>query len=521
MTPSSFPDYSSWLFAGLAFVAGSAACWGYQQLRLINYRQLGSQILAQAQQEAQLLRQKADLDNQRVLLDLQRNGEEEQRIVQRKLQREQERLEEREDKLEARMLLLDKKLGLLDSKEELLHQLKEQLQARSDKVMVDEAKLLQQWESTALCSREDAYQLILKRVEGELQGEIAQRAHRAQAEMREQADQLAKSILTTAIGRLAVSCASEGTMTTVTIPNDEMKSRIIGREGRNIRHLERLTGVNFLIDDTPGVVVISGFDSMRKQIAKMALTDLLKDGRIHPTRIDEAVEKAQRDLEQQVRRYGDDAARRVGVGGLHSDIVYALGKLNFRTSYAQNVLEHSVEVAHLMGLMAAELGLDIALAKRIGLLHDMGKALSHEIEGSHAVVGHDLALRCGEPADVANGIGCHHGEMVPTTLEGSLCGIADSLSAARPGARVEAIEDYLQRLKQLEAICCRFPGVERAYALQAGREVHVSILPDVLDDAGTLVLSRDIARAVEKELSYPGKIKVTAIREKRCVQYAL
>jgi ribonuclease Y len=300
-----------------------------------------------------------------------------------------------------------------------------------------------------------------------------------------------------------------------------MKGRIIGREGRNIRALERATGINFIIDDTPGAVVLSGFDPVRKHIAKMALAELVQDGRIHPTRIEEVVEKATLNVHKQIKQYGEDAALRAGAMNLHPELINLLGKLKFRYSYGQNVLDHSLEVSYLMGLMAAEMGLDIRLAKRIGLLHDVGKAVSHEIEGSHAIIGHDLALKYGESKEVANGIGCHHHEMAPITVEADLCSAADAISASREGARIEAVEEYIKRLKKLEDMALEFNGIEKAYAMQAGREVRIVVLPDEVDDVGVVNLARELTKRIEQELSYPGKIKVTVIREKRIVEYAV
>jgi ribonuclease Y len=300
-----------------------------------------------------------------------------------------------------------------------------------------------------------------------------------------------------------------------------MKGRIIGREGRNIRALERETGINFIIDDTPGAVVLSGFDPVRKHIAKMALTELVQDGRIHPTRIEEVVEKATLNVHKQIKQYGEDAALRAGAMNLHPELINLLGKLKFRYSYGQNVLDHSLEVSHLMGLMAAEMGLDIRLAKRIGLLHDVGKAVTHEIEGSHAIIGHDLALKYGESKEAANGIGCHHHEMPPLTIEADLCSAADAISASREGARIEAVEEYIKRLKKLEDMAAEYPGVDRAYAMQAGREIRIVVLPNEIDDAGVINLARELTKRIEQELSYPGKIKVTVIREMRVVEYAV
>jgi ribonuclease Y len=300
-----------------------------------------------------------------------------------------------------------------------------------------------------------------------------------------------------------------------------MKGRIIGREGRNIRTLERETGVNFIIDDTPGAVVLSGFDPVRLYIAKTALTELLADGRIHPTRIEEVVAKARETVKKKIWQYGEDAALRANLMNLHPELITLLGKLKFRFSYGQNVLEHSLEVSHILGMMAAELNLDVSLAKRIGLLHDIGKAVTHEVEGSHAIIGYDLALKYGESQKVANGIGCHHREMEPITVEGSLCGAADAMSASRPGARIEALEEYIKRQHKLEEIAMAFPGVDKAFSLQAGRELRLEVLPEMIDDDGAINLARDLSKKIEQEIHYNGKIKVTVIREKRVVEYAL
>jgi ribonuclease Y len=340
-------------------------------------------------------------------------------------------------------------------------------------------------------------------------------------EAKEESEHEASRIIALTINRLAVPCVSEVTINTVSIPNEEMKGRIIGREGRNIRALEKATGITFIIDETPGAIVLSGFDPIRMQIAKMTIAELVQDGRIHPTRIEEAVEKAKQNITKLIKKYGEDAALRSGCINLHPDLINLLGKLKFRYSYGQNILEHSLEVAHLMGMMAAELGLDSRLAKRIGLLHDVGKAISHEVEGTHAIIGHDLALKCGESKEVANGIGCHHGEMEATTVEGSLCSAADAISATRQGARCEHVEEYVKRLKKLEELACEFPGVEKAYAMQAGREVRVVVLPDQVNDDAVITLARDLTKRIENDLNYPGKIKVTVIREKRVVEYAM
>lgn len=503
------------------YLSGIATIWFIQKLRGRGAQQLMADILQRAQCEAETLLRQAELTAQQQQLAKQRELEAGWQVDRRKLQKEEERLKEREDRLDKRLGTVDKKLQDLVQNELDLKKREIQLGSQEQAIHQKQAQLMADLERLAGLTMTDAKQHLLQRLEQQLQSETFAMTRRAQREAEEECERLTQRILVTSINRLAVPCVSEATVTTVAIPSDEIKGRIIGREGRNIRTFERLTGVNVLIDDTPGAIVLSGFDPIRKQIAKMALTDLIQDGRIHPTRIEEATEKAQLDMEKQIRFSGQDAAARAGIVGLHPDLISLLGKLKFRYSYGQNVLDHSVEVAHLMGLMALELGLDAALAKRIGLLHDVGKALSHEVEGTHAIVGRDFALKCGERAEVANGIGCHHGEIEPITLEGSLCAAADALSASRPGARIEAVEEYLKRLKQLEEIAYSFPGVERAYAMQAGREVHVSVLPDQIDDQALLNLARDITKRIEQELTYPGKIKVTLVREKRTSQYAV
>lgn len=384
-----------------------------------------------------------------------------------------------------------------------------------------QAKLLTKLEQTAGLSSSEAKHQLLQQITHEVKHDAANLIRRTIKEAKEESEHEARRLIVTAINRMAVSCVSEATVNTVAIPNEEMKGRIIGREGRNIRALERATGISCIIDDTPGAVVLSGFDPVRMHIAKMALADLIQDGRIHPTSIEEAVAKAQQNIQKLIKKYGEDAALRAGAINLHPELITLLGKLKFRFSYGQNILDHSLEVSHLMGMMAAELGLDSRMAKRIGLLHDMGKAVSHEMEGTHAIIGHDLALKYGESKEVANGIGCHHAEIEPTTVEGSLCSAADAISASRQGARCEAVDEYVKRLKRLEDLACEFPGVEKAYAMQAGREVRVVVLPDEVDDDGVLTLARDLTKRIENELNYPGKIKVTVIREKRITEYAV
>lgn len=505
----------------LGGVLGAVAFWIYHHFALGGVKQLTAEIIHRAEQEAAEIRRGAELACKQKQLDYQRELELLAQQEKKKLQKEEERLQQREDKLESRMNLVEKKLSDIDKREAVLIGRKAQNDEERKNVAELHTRLVSELERASGLSSAEAKEILLSRLTNEVKTDAANLIRRIKKEAEEEADKQAATIIATAINRLAVSCASETTVCTVAIPNEDMKGRIIGREGRNIRALERETGVNFIIDDTPGAVVLSGYDPVRKHIAKMALTELVQDGRIHPTRIEEVVEKATLNVHKQIKQYGEDAALRAGAMNLHPELINLLGKLKFRYSYGQNVLEHSLEVSHLMGMMAAEMGLDIRLAKRIGLLHDVGKAVTHEIEGSHAVIGHDLAIKYGEQKEVANGIGCHHHEMPPLTIEADLCSAADAISASREGARIEAVEEYIKRLRNLEDMALKYPGVEKAYAMQAGREIRIVVLPDQIDDAGVLNLARELTKRIEQELSYPGKIKVTVIREKRVVEYAM
>ena len=509
------------LTALLSFLAGIFIFWLIQKIKLGGYKAITREILVSAEREAEGLKKSSELALKQQHMQLERDFEQAWQQERKKIQKEEERLKVREDKLESRMNLVEKKLSDIEKRETILIARKSQLDEEKKILSEGQKHLVQELERISGYSSQEAKDFLLARTAQEVKSETATIIRRTKKEAEEEAETEATRIIVTAINRLASSCVSEATVCTVSIPNEDMKGRIIGREGRNIRSLERLTGINFIIDDTPGAVVLSGFDPIRKQIAKLALTELILDGRIHPTRIEEAVDKSTKSIHKQIRQAGEDAALRAGAINLHPELITLLGKLRFRFSYGQNVLDHSLEVAHLMGLMAEELGLDVRLAKRIGLLHDIGKAVTHEVEGSHAIIGHEFALKYGESSAIANGIGCHHQEMEPLTVEGSLCSAADTLSASRPGARIEAVEEYFRRLKKLEDLAFEFPGVEKAYAMQAGREVRVVVLPDLIDDNGLINLARDLTKRIETDLEYPGKVKVTVIREKRAVEYAV
>ena len=429
------------------------------------------------------------------------------------LQRYEKRVLSKEEALDKRSEAIEKREASFTAKEE-------QLKQREKKVDELSQQRVQELERISGLTSEQAKEYLLKTVEEDVKHDTAKMIKEMEAQAKEEADKKAKECVVTAIQRCAADHVAETTISVVQLPNDEMKGRIIGREGRNIRTLETLTGVELIIDDTPEAVVLSGFDPIRREVARIALEKLIVDGRIHPARIEEMVEKAQKEVDSMIREEGESAALEVGVHGIHPELIKLLGRMKFRTSDGQNALKHSIEVAQLSGLLAGEIGLDVRVAKRAGLLHDIGKSIDHDVEGSHIQIGVDLCRKYKESATVINAVEAHHGDVEPESLIACVVQAADTISAARPGARRETLETYTNRLKQLEDIANQFKGVEKSFAIQAGREIRIMVVPEQVSDADMVLLARDIAKQVEFELEYPGQIKVNVIRESRVTDYA-
>ena len=440
-------------------------------------------------------------------------NEKEIRERRNEVQKQERRLQQKEESL-------DKKLDQYERKDEELNKKLANVAATQEEVSGLKKAQLEMLEKISGMSTEEAKDYLLRNVESEVRHETAMKIKEVQDQLKEEADERAKEIIVTAIQRCAADHAAETTISVVALPNDEMKGRIIGREGRNIRALETKTGVDLIIDDTPEAITLSSFDPVRREIARIALEKLIADGRIQPTHIDNMVEKARREVEQTIKQEGERATFETGVHGLHPEIIKLLGRQKYRTSYGQNVLNHSIEVAHLCGLLAAELGEDVTLAKRAGLLHDLGKSVDHEMEGSHVALGVELAKKYKESPQVIHAIEAHHNDVEPQTVIACIVQAADAISAARPGARRENVENYVKRLEKLEELTSSFHGVEKAYAIQAGREVRIMVKPEEVTEDNMIILARDIARKIENELEYPGQIKVNLIRETKAVEYA-
>ena len=429
------------------------------------------------------------------------------------LQKQERRLQQKEESL-------DKKLDIHEKKEEDLAERIAAVQNQQEEVAKIKKSQLDMLEKISGLTQEDAKAYLLSNVESEVRHETAMKIKEIEAQMKEEADQKAREIITTAIQRCAADHAAEATVSVVPLPNDEMKGRIIGREGRNIRTLETITGVDLIIDDTPEAITVSSFDPVRREVARLALEKLIADGRIHPTRIEDMVEKARREVEHTIKVEGERATFETGIHNLHPELIKLLGRQKYRTSYGQNVLNHSIEVAHIAGLLASELGVDVTLAKRAGLLHDLGKSVDHEMEGSHVQLGVELARKYKESPVVINAIEAHHGDVEPQTIIACLVQAADAISAARPGARRENVENYIRRLEKLEELTNSFPGVDKSYAIQAGREVRIMVKPEEVSEDNMILLAHDLARKIESELEYPGQIKINVIRETKAVDYA-
>ena len=515
------PIWLTIIIAVVTFCIGAVLFWTISKNKTIKEynEKLGSAedrartIIDDALKNAESKKKEALLEIKEESIRAKNELEKETRDRRSELQKYEKRVLQKEESVDKKSDKLDKLQNTLTQKEAALDKEREEL-----KNVTEERK--QELERISGLTSEQAKELLFKSVEEDVKIDTAKMIKELEARAKEEADNKAKEYIVNAIQRSAADHVSESTVSVVQLPNDEMKGRIIGREGRNIRALETITGVDLVIDDTPEAVILSGFDPVRREVARIALEKLIVDGRIHPARIEETVEKAQKEVEKIIKEEGEAAILEVGVHSIHPELVRLLGKMRYRTSYGQNALKHSIEVAILSGLLAGELGCDVRLAKRAGLLHDIGKAIDHEIEGSHIQIGVDLCKKYKENAIVINAVAAHHGDVEPESLIACIVQAADAISAARPGARRETLDTYTNRLKQLEDICNEYKGVEKSFAIQAGREVRVMVVPDKISDADMVVMGRDICKRIEDELEYPGQIKVNIIRESRVTSYA-
>ena len=470
-------------------------------------------ILLDAKKDAEARKKEALVEAKDEIYKLRVESEKENKERRNEVTRMERRILQKEESLDRKTEAMERKEEHLQEKEKEIEDIKENIQETKEKI-------IEELEKISGLSSQEAKEMLLVSIEDDVKHDAALMIKEVETQAKEDSEKRAREIITMAIQRVAADHAAETTVSVVALPNEEMKGRIIGREGRNIRTLETATGIDLIIDDTPEAVILSGFDPVRREIARVALEKLILDGRIHPARIEEMVEKSRKEVEQRIREEGEAAVFETGMHGIHPELIKYLGRLKYRTSYGQNVLKHSIEVSHLAGVMASELGVDVTIAKRAGLLHDLGKAIDHEVEGPHAVLGADLAKKYRESAEVVHAIMAHHGDVEANTLEAVLVQAADAISAARPGARRETLEYYIKRLEKLEEIANGFDGVEKSFAIQAGREIRIMVQPDKIDDTTSPLLAREIVKKIEAELEYPGQIKVVLIRETRSVDYA-
>ena len=505
------------LFIVIALLAGLAG--GYllrkhlAEAKIAYAEAEAEKIIKTAREQAETKKREAILESKEEILKFRNEAEREYKERRNELQRIERRLLQKEENLDRKIEMNEKKEESLSVKEQEIEQLKSKAEAMLKKQS-------EELEKISGMTTDEARQILMENIKQEAQHDATLIVKEIEQKAKEEGDKKARDIITSAIQRCAADHVADVTVAVVHLPNDDMKGRIIGREGRNIRSFEIFTGVDLIIDDTPEAVLVSSFDPIRREVARIALEKLIIDGRIHPTRIEEMVKKAKMEVDIQIREAGDQAAFETGVHGLHPELVKLLGKLKFRTSYGQNVLKHSIEVSHLAGLMASELGINNKVAKRAGLLHDIGKAVDHEVEGSHVDIGVDLCKKYNENSKIIHAVAAHHGDIEPNSIEAVLVQAADAISAARPGARRETLESYIKRLQKLEEIAHSFEGVEKAFAIQAGREVRIMVKPDQIDDLGAVKIAREITKKIEEGLEYPGQIKVVIIRETRAVDYA-
>lgn len=515
---------STLLLGGLAGLVAAVTGW-----LLMYYSKVGNlrRITADADRLKDEARKNIEEDRKRAEAEMKEDFQQQQKRLERDLARRRVEMERLEQKVAKRDTALDGKFDTLEKREQSIAQKESrvdqthgELKKRQDDLEEQIQQVVRRCEEVSGMTAEQAKQMLLERLETELKQESAALIRRVEAETRESSAKKARQIITLAIQKYASEQVCDSTVSVVNLPNEEAKGRIIGREGRNIRALEAVTGCNFIVDDTPEAVVLSCFDPLRREMARLTLERLLSDGRIHPGRIEDIFAKVEKEVQESIREVGEQTAFDLGIHGLHPELIRLVGRLQYRTSYGQNILQHSCEVAHVAKIMAAELKVDAQLAKRAGLLHDIGKAVSYEMEGTHAAIGAELAKKYGETPAVVHAIAAHHAEEEPRTIAAVLVQAADSISAARPGARRETLETYVKRLQQLEAIATSFDGVSKSYAIQAGREIRILVDPDRVDDAGAALLARNITKKVEAELEYPGQIRVTVLREVRSVEYA-